>query len=66
LSFQVEESFLDIKSSGFNLQALRLRDKFALCQLGGVIALTMLFLVLQGKSWHQANVGRWMLTGSGV
>ncbi len=48
LRFQVEESFLDIKSNGFNLQASRLRDKFALCQLCGVIALTMLFLALQG------------------
>jgi hypothetical protein len=48
LRFQVEESFLDLKSNGFNLEASRLRDKFALSQLGGVIALTMLFLVLQG------------------
>jgi hypothetical protein len=44
----VEESFLDLKSNGFNLEASRLRDKFALTQLCGVIALTMLFLVLQG------------------
>ncbi len=48
LRFCVEESFLDIKSHGFNLEASRLRDKFALSQLCGVIALTMLFLVLQG------------------
>jgi len=48
LRFQVEESFLDLKSNGFNLEASRLRDKFALCQLSGVIALTMLFLILQG------------------
>jgi len=48
LRFQVEESFLDIKSNGFNLEASRLRDKVALSQLCGVIALTMLFLVLQG------------------
>jgi len=46
--FQVEESFLDLKSNGFSLEASRLRDKFALTQLCGVIALTMLFLVLQG------------------
>jgi len=39
---------LDLKSNGFNLEASRLRDKFALSQLCGVIALTMLFLVLQG------------------
>lgn len=48
LRFSVEESFLDLKSNGFNLEASRLRDKFALSQLLGVIALTMLFLVLQG------------------
>ena len=48
LRFQVEESFLDLKSNGFNLEATRLRDKFALTQLCGVIALTMLPVVLQG------------------
>ncbi len=48
LRFQVEESFWDLKSNGFNLEASRLRDKFALSQLCGVIALTMLFLMLQG------------------
>jgi len=48
LRFQVEESFLDLKSNGFNLEASRLRDQFALNQLCGVIALTTLFLVLQG------------------
>lgn len=48
LRFCIEESFLDLKSNGFNLEASRLRDKFALSQLCGVIALTMLFLVLQG------------------
>ena len=37
-----------MKSNGFNLEASKLRDKFALSQLCGVIALTMLFLVLQG------------------
>ncbi|CAA9394858.1 hypothetical protein AVDCRST_MAG94-5591 [uncultured Leptolyngbya sp.] len=48
LRFQVEEFFLDLKSNGFNLEASRLRDKFSLSQLCGVIALTTLFLVLQG------------------
>lgn len=48
LRFCVEESFLDLKSNGFNLEACKLRDKFALSQLCGAIALTMLFLVLQG------------------
>ncbi|NEQ27123.1 MAG: transposase [Microcoleus sp. SIO2G3] len=46
--FTVEESFLDLKSNGFQLEASRIRDKHALSQLCGVIALTMLFLILQG------------------
>ncbi|MBF2073098.1 MAG: transposase [Synechococcales cyanobacterium C42_A2020_086] len=48
LRFQVEESFLDLKSNGFQLEASRIRDRFSLSQLCGVIALTMLVLVLQG------------------
>ena len=48
LRFCVEESFLDLKSNGFNLEASRLRNKFALRQLCRVIALTTVFLVLQG------------------
>lgn len=42
-----KETFLDLKSNGFNLEASRLKDKFALSQLCDVVALTMLFLVLQ-------------------
>jgi hypothetical protein len=45
---RIEESFLDLKSNGFNLETSGLRDRQALAQLCGVIALTMLFLVLQG------------------
>jgi hypothetical protein len=44
----VEESFLALNSHGFNLEASRWLDNFALTQLCGVIALTILFLVLQG------------------
>ena len=46
--FQIEENFLDLKSNAFDLEASRLRDKDALFRLCGVIALTMLFLTLQG------------------
>ena len=59
--FQVEESFLDLKSNGFDLEASRLRDAWALSQLCGVIALTTLFLVLQGVrvvadgQWRQVD-----------
>lgn len=60
LRFTVEESFLDLKSNGFNLEASRLRDKYALAQLCGVIALTMLFLIVQGvqvvESGHRRRV----------
>jgi hypothetical protein len=64
LRFQVEESFLDLKSNGFNLEASRLRDKFALTQLCGVIALTMLFLFCKAlRVWHQVNVVLWTATG---
>jgi hypothetical protein len=47
LRFCVEESFLDLKSNGLNLEASKLRDKFALSQLCGELALKILFLVLQ-------------------
>jgi hypothetical protein len=60
--FQVEESFLDLKSNGFSLEASRLRDKFALTQLCGVIALTMLFLVLQGTQVVALGQRRWVDT----
>jgi hypothetical protein len=60
LRFQVEESFLDLKSNAFNLQSSRLRDKFALSQLCGVIALTMLFLLLQGTQVVTSSKRRWV------
>ena len=60
LRFQVEESFVELKSNSFNLEASRLRDKFALAQLCGVIALTMLFLVLQGIQVVASGKRRWV------
>jgi Transposase DDE domain len=60
LRFQVEESFLDLKSNAFNLESSRLRDKFALSQLCGVIALTMLFLLLQGTQVVASGLRRWV------
>ena len=50
LRFQIEENFLDLKSNGFQMAACRIRDPFALTQLLWVVALTMLFLVLQGTA----------------
>lgn len=58
--FQVEESFLDLKSNGFHLESSRLRDKFALAQLCGVLALTTLFLVLQGVQVVAEGKRRWV------
>lgn len=48
LRFQIEESFLDWKSNGFDLESSRIREKKALSQLCGVLALTTLFVMLQG------------------
>ncbi len=48
LRFQIEESFLDWKSNGFDLESSRIRDKRSLSQLCGVLALTTLFVILQG------------------
>ena len=48
LRFQIEESFLDWKSNGFDLESSRIREKNALSQLCGVLALTTLFVMLQG------------------
>jgi len=60
LRFTIEESFFDLKSNGFNLEASRRRDKHALSQLCAVMALTMLFLMLQGTqvvaSGHRRRV----------
>jgi hypothetical protein len=60
LRFQVEESFLDLKSNAFNLLSSKIRDKFALSQLCGVIAMTMLFLLLQGTQVVASDKRRWV------
>jgi hypothetical protein len=60
LRFQVEESFLDLKSNAFHLELSRIREKFALTQLCGVIALTMLFLLLQGTQVVASGKRRWV------
>jgi hypothetical protein len=51
---------LDLKSNAFNLESSRLRDKFALSQLCGVIALKMLFLLLQGTQVVASGKRRWV------
>lgn len=50
LRFQIEENFLDLKSNAFDLETCRIRDVKALNRLCAVIALTMLFLTIQGTA----------------
>jgi hypothetical protein len=50
LRFQIEANFLDLKSSGLQMEACRIRNPVALTQLLWVVALTMRFLVLQGTA----------------
>lgn len=60
LRFQIEENFLDLKSNAFDLEASRLRCTQALSRLCGVIALTMLFLTLQGTEVVESGKRRWV------
>lgn len=50
LRFDIEESFLDDKSNGFQLESSRLRNVEALNRLCFVLAVATLFLVSQGTS----------------
>ncbi len=60
LRFQVEESFLDLKPAGFNLEASRLRAPVTLSQLCGVMALKTLFLVLQATHVVASGQRQWV------
>lgn len=59
-ALRLKNHFWILLSNGFNLEASRLRDKHALSQLCGVMALTTLFLMLQGTqvvaSGHRRRV----------
>jgi hypothetical protein len=46
----IEETFLDNKSSGFRLESSLIRSAKALERLCGVLALTMRYLVAQGTA----------------
>ena len=50
LRFDIEESFLDDKSNGFELESSRLRNTTALNHLCFVLAVATLFLVSQGTA----------------
>lgn len=58
LRFDIEESFLDDKSNGFHLEASQLRSEQSLHRLAFVLALTTLFLVVQGVEVVQAGMRR--------
>jgi hypothetical protein len=58
--FDIEETFLDDKSNGFQLESSLVRDADALTRLCLVLALTTLYLVAQGTQVVQTNKRRWV------
>jgi hypothetical protein len=60
LRFDIEENFLDDKSNGFNWEQSRLRDPLALSRLCLVLAVTTLYLTLQGTAIVEAAQRRWV------
>jgi hypothetical protein len=56
----MEESFLDDKSNGFQLESSLLRSAKALERLCGVLALTTLYLVSQGTEVVNHGKRRWV------
>jgi energy-converting hydrogenase Eha subunit G len=57
---QTEENFLDDKSNGFELERSMIRNSIALSRLCFVIALSTLFLTLQGTAVVAAGKRRWV------
>jgi hypothetical protein len=60
LRFDIEENFLDDKSSGFQLEASLIRSAAAFTRLGLVLALTTLYLAAQGKEVVKQDKRRWV------
>jgi hypothetical protein len=60
LRFNIEESFLDDKSNGFEWENSRLRGAAALSRLCLVMAVATLYLTLQGTAVVAANQRRWV------
>jgi hypothetical protein len=58
--WQMEEHFLDDKSSGFQLESSLIRSAKALARLGLVLALTPLSLVSQGTDVMKHGQRRWV------
>jgi Transposase DDE domain len=58
--FDIEENFLDDKSNGFQLESSRLRNADAVARLCLVLAVTTLYLVVQGTQVVAAHKRRWV------
>ncbi len=60
LRFDIEENFLDDKSSGFQLESSLIRSAEALSRLCLVLAVATLFLVCQGTEVVESGKRRWV------
>ena len=60
LRFDIEENFLDDKSSGFQLESSLIRSSEALSRLCLVLAVATLFLVCQGTEVVETGKRRWV------
>jgi hypothetical protein len=60
LRFDIEENFLDDKSNGFDWEKSGLRDPLALSRLCLVLAVTTLYLTLQGTAIVETAHRRWV------
>jgi hypothetical protein len=60
LRFEIEESFLDDKSNGFQLESSLIRSAEALSRLCLALAFATLFLVCQGTAVVESGQRRWV------
>lgn len=60
LCFDIEENFLDDKSTGFQLESSLIRSATALARLCLVLALTTLYLVSQGTEVVKQGQRLWV------
>jgi hypothetical protein len=60
LRCDIEENFVDDHSNGFQLASSLMRSADALERLGGVLAITTLYLVAQGTAVVAPGTRRWV------
>jgi hypothetical protein len=60
LRFEIEESFLDDKSNGFELESSQIRSSSALSRLCLVLAIATLYLTIQGTEVVAQGKRRWV------